>query len=248
MNVENDNIPKTSMFLCLEKLKEFFNVGDEIAKLNIVISGSIGVGKSTLAKKFQENGYKVFFESIKDNPYLKDFYGNPQDTCFKTQIYFFAKRFQNYNECQEGKESIDIHDRSFVEDWVFAKNCQELGYMNEIDFQTYELLYQEAMKKIEIPQVILYLNASPEQCENRIEFRYSQDEERSFEKKDGIPLSYLQNLSSVYQKFLLDISKKSLVFRINWESFQNESKIFDSILNLFEKGSIKQKTGIYSLL
>jgi len=51
--------------------------------MRIVISGTVGVGKSTaaeaLAKKIEEKGYTVNFlkEGTVDSPYLGDYYEEP---------------------------------------------------------------------------------------------------------------------------------------------------------------------------
>ena len=60
---------------------------------HIVISGNIGVGKTTLSeiisKKFN---WELQLEEVKDNPYLDDFYKSMNDWSFHLQIFFLNSR------------------------------------------------------------------------------------------------------------------------------------------------------------
>ena len=58
----------------------------------IAIEGPIGVGKTSLAKLIADklNARKVF-EKFEENPFLKDFYDDPESNAFQTQIFSFFK-------------------------------------------------------------------------------------------------------------------------------------------------------------
>ena len=61
----------------------------------IAIEGPIGVGKTSLAKLIADklNARKVF-EKFEENPFLKDFYDDPESNAFQTQIFFLLQRYQ----------------------------------------------------------------------------------------------------------------------------------------------------------
>ncbi len=81
-------------------------------KLFIVVAGNIGTGKTTLTKMLSEHfGWKAYFESVKDNPYLDDFYADMNRWSFPLQIYFLTNRFKVHNEIVQGT-STAIQDRS----------------------------------------------------------------------------------------------------------------------------------------
>ena len=71
----------------------------------IGIAGNIGVGKTTftefVAKHFDLHDY---YESVIDNPYLEDFYGNMGRWSFHLQIYFLHHRFQGQIEMAKRKK------------------------------------------------------------------------------------------------------------------------------------------------
>lgn len=56
--------------------------------LFITISGILGAGKSTLATALAEKlGLPVFYEPVKNNVYLEDFYKDISKYAFPMQIY-----------------------------------------------------------------------------------------------------------------------------------------------------------------
>ena len=61
----------------------------------IAIEGPIGVGKTSLAERIADklNARKVF-EKFEENPFLKDFYDDPESNAFQTQVFFLLQRYQ----------------------------------------------------------------------------------------------------------------------------------------------------------
>ena len=55
----------------------------------VAIEGTIGVGKTSLAKLISERlGAKLVLEEFQDNPFLADFYEDPERHAFQTQLWF----------------------------------------------------------------------------------------------------------------------------------------------------------------
>ena len=60
----------------------------------IIIEGTIGVGKTSLAKILSNKiNAKLILEEFEDNPFLPDFYKNPKRYAFQTQLFFFWLKF-----------------------------------------------------------------------------------------------------------------------------------------------------------
>ena len=61
----------------------------------IAIEGPIGVGKTSLAKMIADklNARKIF-EDFKKNPFLEEFYEDPENNALQTQIWFLLQRYQ----------------------------------------------------------------------------------------------------------------------------------------------------------
>ena len=61
----------------------------------IAIEGVIGVGKTSLAQKIADHyGGKILLEQFEENPFLKDFYKNPRQFSFPTQLFFLLSRYK----------------------------------------------------------------------------------------------------------------------------------------------------------
>ncbi|MGD9729315.1 MAG: deoxynucleoside kinase, partial [Nitrospiraceae bacterium] len=71
----------------------------------IVISGLIGVGKSTFTTKLAEHlGYEPFYEPVDaaDNPYLELFYKDPKTYAYPMQEFLKHRRFAAYQAAAWG--------------------------------------------------------------------------------------------------------------------------------------------------
>ena len=63
----------------------------------IVISGLIGVGKSTFAQQLSQLlDYRPIYEPVEDNPYLAKFYEDPKTWAYPMQEYLKHRRFAAY--------------------------------------------------------------------------------------------------------------------------------------------------------
>ena len=59
----------------------------------VAIEGTIGVGKTSLANLLSEKlSAKLVLEAFEDNPFLSDFYEDPERHAFQTQLWFLLQR------------------------------------------------------------------------------------------------------------------------------------------------------------
>lgn len=165
-------------------------------KLFITIAGNIGTGKTTLTQMLANHyGWKPHFESVSDNPYLKDFYGDMSRWCFPLQIYFLNHRFKVHKGVGDSTSS-SIQDRSIYEDChIFARNLYESGKMEERDYRNYLDLYSEMVKLLPPPDLMIYLKKSVSKLVEQISKR-----DRDFER--NIPKDYLQCLNGYYDEWI----------------------------------------------
>lgn len=164
--------------------------------LFIAVAGNIGAGKSSLTRLLGERfGWKPFYESVDDNPYLADFYADMERWSFHLQIYFLANRFKGHKEITESRESV-IQDRSIYEDAeIFARNLSDIGKMTERDYTNYVSLFHVMMEYLKPPDLLIYLKADVDTLVNQIARRG-----RTFEQ--GIPREYLQTLNVLYTSWI----------------------------------------------
>lgn len=165
-------------------------------KIFIAVAGNIGTGKTTLTQMLSRRfGWTPHFESVTNNPYLSDFYGDMGRWSFPLQIFFLNHRFKAHQEISQSTSSA-IQDRSIYEDAnIFARNLHEAGHMEERDFQNYLRLYEVLCGFLTPPDLILYLRKSMPCLKRQILLRG-----RDYEK--NIPDQYLADLNRYYDDWM----------------------------------------------
>ena len=180
--------------------------------LFIGIAGMIGAGKSTLATSLAKHlGIKAYYEPVENNEYLADFYKNTPKYAFQMQVYLLTRRFQQHQEIIWRGESA-VQDRTIYEDSVFAAMLAKSGLMEERDYRTYKQLFQYMSNFMCKPNVIVYLDVTPERSLERIKMR-------NRDVETNVSIDYLTNLYNEYQIFLKDISKVIPVISIDYDRF-----------------------------
>ena len=203
-------------------------------KIIIGIAGNIGVGKTTMTEILSEKfNINPVYESVIDNPYLKDFYEDMSRWSFNLQVYFLYHRFKSQIDLFDSKIHF-IQDRTIYEDKeIFAQNLFELGVMDERDWITYQELYKNMIKFIRQPDLIIYLRASTDVLMSRIKGR-----KRNFES--DISSEYVYRLNLYYDKWISSLDNNKIL-TINTDQF-NIFKDLDSFNNILDK--VKKKVCI----
>ncbi len=160
------------------------------------LAGNIGVGKTTFTEKMSQTlGWSPFYESVADNPYLGDFYGDMNRWSFNLQIYFLHHRFKAQKNISELKGGV-VQDRTIYEDVeIFARNLHEMGKMDNRDWDNYKNLFSIMIPHLRLPDLIVYLRAGTDTLQTRI-----QNRSRDFEK--SIAPEYLHQLNIAYDKWI----------------------------------------------
>src|SRR5262245_32265720 len=184
----------------------------------------IGAGKSTLAAALgQHLGIDVHYEPVADNDYLADFYRDTPRYSFAMQVYLLNRRFQQHQEIiWRGRSAVQ--DRTIYEDSIFAKMLAETGLMEERDYRTYIDLFRNMSNFMCKPNVIIYLEVSPERSMERIR-------SRSRDVESGISLEYLKALHRGYRDFVADISRVIPVIEVDYDRFPTVEEMARVILS-----------------
>ena len=197
---------------------------------HIVISGNIGVGKTTLAEKLSKKyNWKILLEEVDNNPYLDDFYKSMKSWSFHLQIFFLNSRFKQIQNISKTNSTI-IQDRSIYEDYeVFTKNLFDSGILLKREFENYKRLYNTILEYVKIPDLLIYIrNKNINNIVNNIKKR-----NRKFEKK--INTEYLKNLNNYYENWIKHYSNKNLlIINVTNKDFIKNSKDLKNIYNIIE--------------
>ncbi len=135
----------------------------------IVIEGVIGVGKSTLARLLAArfNGQLVL-EAFDQNPFLERFYADRPRWAFQTQLAFLASRFRQQKALltRDLFHQVTIADYAFDKDRIFA----HLNLSGD-EAQLYETLYSLMEPNTPRPDLVVYLQSTPERLLHNIKQR-----------------------------------------------------------------------------
>lgn len=176
--------------------------------LVIVLEGLIGVGKSTLGRSLEKHLSNIAWmpEPINEE-LLKLYISNMARYAFPFQTIVARERIQSYKEARRlaSQGKTVIIDRGLPGDLAFAQMQKDKGFFTEEEFRVYLNLTSES-SDVPKPDIIVYLDCTPETAWKRILARSNPAE------KKGYNLQYLKDLSKAYEKSLA----KSKVLRINW--------------------------------
>lgn len=170
------------------------------------IEGVIGAGKSTLTTALaKELNLRPFYEPVETNPYLAKFYENPKRWAFPMQMEFLHVRYAMHKLAsleagQVAGYNGSILDRGLPGDRVFGNIHVENGNITPLEWSTYEKAFFLLSATLTPPDILVFLDCSPEVCMERLR-------KRNREVEEGVPLEYLQRLYDGYQVMLSDIEQ-----------------------------------------
>ena len=186
----------------------------------IAVEGVIGAGKTTLATMLGETlGAQVVGEQFEENPFLKDFYRDPERYAFQTQIFFLLTRYKQ----QRSLSQADLFHRFLVTDYIFEKD-KIFAYLNlqDEELKLYETLVGSIEHNIIQPDLVVYLQSSVPRLMHNIRHRARPIE-------GPIAEEYIRDLNEAYNYFffrykatpLLIVNAAELDFVNNQEHYRD---------------------------
>ena len=189
----------------------------------IAIEGVIGAGKTSLAKKIAAHfGGKELLEKHDENPFLKDFYKNPRQFAFPTQLFFLLSRYRQQQEILQRELFHDL----LVADYIFAKD----RIFASINLEDRELVLYDKVaylleRSIPRPELVLYLQSNTERLMFNIKKR-----NRDYEM--NITESYIRELNEAYNRFFFNYKDAPVLIINSTEiDFVNCEEDFEDLIN-----------------
>ncbi|WP_456463003.1 deoxynucleoside kinase [Lutibacter sp.] len=194
--------------------------------MHVAIAGNIGAGKTTLTKLLAKHyKWEPHYESVDENPYLDDFYGEMERWSFNLQVYFLNSRFRQILEIREKGKNL-IQDRTIYEDArIFAPNLHAMGLMPNRDFKNYESLFELMERLVTPPDLLIYLRAS-------IPTLVGQIHKRGRDYENSISIDYLSRLNERYEAWISKYTKgKLLIIDVDNLDFVDKPEDLGSVID-----------------
>lgn len=166
----------------------------------IAVEGPIRVGKSTLARFLADRMHARRVLDCEDNPFLGEFYAEKPGSAFRAQMYFLSERYQRLRDALAADvPSGLVADFMFEKDKIFAY----LNLDNE-ELKLYERYFEQMAAGLPSPDLVIYLQATPEVLRERIAKKAAQDESR-------ISRAYVEEVVRAYEHFFFRYSASDLL-------------------------------------
>ena len=168
----------------------------------IAIEGPIGVGKSSLARLLsKELGARLVVEEFEENPFLPEFYVDPERYAFQTQLFFLLQRYRQ----QQDLRQVDMFQKLLVTDYMFVKDRLFASLnLNEKEMQLYDTVANLLERNVINPDLVIYLQADTDTLMKNIA-------KRGREMEKNITYEYIDALNQVYTEFFFRYQDTPLV-------------------------------------
>jgi deoxyadenosine/deoxycytidine kinase len=167
----------------------------------IAVEGPIRVGKSTLAGVLAERLSAQRVMEPEGNAFLPAFYKGERGAAFQTQFAFLVRRFEQLRALDVGPRS----QKSIVTDFIFEKDklfaCLNL---NDVELETYNRYYNLFREQLPTPDLVIYLQATPEVLKKRLKKKNAPGEK-------AINDDYLEEVIKAYEHFFFHYTSSDLL-------------------------------------
>jgi len=165
----------------------------------IAIEGPIRVGKSTLAEIIGQRLHARRICEPEDNPFLAPFYEGEAGAAFAAQMDFLIKRFEQLHSLESGGREAVVADYIFEKDKLFA--CINLS---DAELSVYNRYYERFRRQLPSPDLVIYLQATPEALKKRLR-RKNQAAEQAISDK------YVNEVVRAYEHFFFHYTASDLL-------------------------------------
>jgi deoxyguanosine kinase len=167
----------------------------------IAVEGPIRVGKSTLTRVLAERLNAQLVMEVEDNPFLRPFYEGERGAGFQAQFAFLIRRFEQLQGLDLGASSqkMVVADFIFEKDKLFA--CLNL---TDQELDTYNRYYNHFREQLPTPDLVIYLQATPEVLKKRLKKKNAPGEK-------AINEEYLEEVIKAYEHFFFHYTSSDLL-------------------------------------
>ena len=167
----------------------------------IAVEGPIRVGKSTLSTILAERLNAQRVTDPEHNSFLAPFYQGETGAAFQAQFTFLVQRFEQLRALDLGARSQKL----VVSDFIFEKD-KLFAYLNlnDQELDTYNRYYNYFREQLPTPDLVIYLQATPEVLKKRLKKKNAPGEK-------AINEDYLEEIVRAYEHFFFHYTSSDLL-------------------------------------
>ncbi len=165
----------------------------------IAIEGPIRVGKSTLARIIADRLHATRISEPEQNPFLTAFYDGEPGAGFQAQFSFLVQRFEQLRTVDKAQRRTIVADYIFEKDKLFA--CINLS---DAELEVYNRYYTIFREQLPTPDLVIYLQASPEVLKKRLKKKRAPGEAQ-------VSDDYIEEVAKAYEHFFFHYTASDLL-------------------------------------
>jgi deoxyguanosine kinase len=167
----------------------------------IAVEGPIRVGKTTLSGILADRLTAQRVVDPEPNSFVRSFYEGEPGAAFPAQFTFLIRRFEQLHalDLGAGSQKLVVSDFIFEKDKIFA--CLNL---NDQELDTYNRYYNFFREQLPTPDLVIYLQATPEVLKKRLKKKNAPGEK-------AISEEYLEEVVKAYEHFFFHYTSSDLL-------------------------------------
>jgi deoxyguanosine kinase len=194
----------------------------------IAVEGNIGAGKTSFCNRIAEDfNCQVILESFEDNPFLQEFYRNPERYAFPVELFFMTER---HKQLQEGLLKPELFKQGTISDYFFLKTLLfAKNNLNDQEHRLFSRIFGVLNATFPKPNLLVYLHRSVENLQVNIEERG-----RAYEK--DISAEYLKQIQNTYFEFFrTEMTIPIVIIDVEKADFLKNQATYDKLLDLLSQ-------------
>lgn len=194
----------------------------------IAVEGNIGAGKTSFCNRIADDfNCQIILESFEDNPFLQQFYQNPERYAFPVELFFMTER---HKQLQQGLLEPELFKRGTIADYFFLKTLLfAKNNLSDEEHRLFSRIFKVLNTSFPKPDLLVYLHRSVEDLQTNIRKRG-----RDYEK--DISADYLKKIQNTYFEFFrTEMSMPILIIDVENADFLNDDTTYQKLLTLMSE-------------
>lgn len=166
----------------------------------IVIAGSIGTGKTSLATVMRDQlGMAVWIERAELNPHLAGLYADPRRWAYEAHEVFLDHALTRLRDAGRAGAAAVVERSPHETVWVFGRMLRRMNYIDAAQLAGLRECLEAELEQLVQPTLMIYLHAPVAELLQRVR-------SRNWPQERVITAEYLTALEGEYTRFSSDWS------------------------------------------